>query len=114
MAIPMSRHMLAGAAVAALVTLGVTSGLTGSLAGKLGLDAGQGHAIVQPVNADSAERPRDRDVRAGRDGVEVEAPHTRVETDKGEVRVEAPFTSVERSDRGVRVRAPFVDIHVPR
>lgn len=113
MAIPNTRLILAGAAVAALAALGATTGIAGSVGGKLGLDAATAPSAVQPVNADGRDRVVREEHRA-RDGVKVDAPHTRVETVKGDVKVEAPFTSVERSSRGVRVRAPFVDVTVPR
>lgn len=113
MAIPNSRLILAGAAVAALAALGATTGIAGSVGGKLGLNSAAAPSAVQPVNADDRHRAS-RDEHRARKGVTVDAPHTRVETDKGNVRVEAPYTSVERSSRGVRVRAPFVDVVVPR
>lgn len=112
MAISNSRLILAGAAVAALAALGATTGIAGSVGGKLGLDAATAPSAVQPVNTDERRAPRDE--HRARKGVTVDAPHTRVETDKGNVRIEAPYTSVERSSRGVRVRAPFVDVVVPR
>jgi hypothetical protein len=55
------------------------------------------------------------DYRSSRGDRVVEAPTTRVETNRrGKVAVDAPFTSVRRDNRGVHVRAPFVDIYVPR
>ncbi|GAB4238128.1 MAG: hypothetical protein Kow0032_24410 [Methyloligellaceae bacterium] len=54
-----------------------------------------------------------RGARAGQ-GVQVQAPHARVEAGRGAVDVQAPFTDVHVGRDGVRVRAPFVDIRIPR
>lgn len=112
MAIARTRPILTTATVAAVLALGAGAVVAGSWTGLVGPGAGEGRTVVEPINAEPRARVGER--RADERDVKVEAPHTRVETSKGEVRVEAPFTSVERSDRGVRVRAPFVDIHVPR